>query len=293
MIRLLKMQGITRRLGGDPLDYLEVQKNPTNRGIPPEDLIQARFDSEYNVPPQELLIILSSQRSGSTLLCESLFAIDYCVAHEYFQEFQYLQILADRWPFVSNGCIDWAAFISHLERARTSPTGILGINAHGSHLPRFARALPYFSSSRRRCVIVNRDDLLNQALSLSEARQTRRWSIHFKASGDWQYDFEHAKACLDEIQLHNVKIQAFAAALGCQLERVRFEELGADPVAVLSRLTGIKEIEVSNKLARNRTTTLSKQSDGDRRKAAVGRFARDLMRQEPIPIRLNGREFEQ
>lgn len=250
---------------------------PEGWDVPAEDLIQEQFDFAAPSEAKRLVIILSTQRSGSTFLCESLAALGFGRPHEYFQDSQYMQILARRWPFVAEGRIDWPAFVHHLREKRTTPNGVLAVNVHGRHLPKFMRALPHMEDLEKLCVVVSRHNVLEQAISLNEARQTRRWSAHYSSLRAAQYDYPGTKYALFQIQEQMAKIEAFMEVLGAPVMRVHYEDLTADPPSVLASITGMDPASVAAALEAQRGTSLSKQADAAGRKATLLRFASDYL----------------
>ena len=255
-----------------------VRPVPDDDGPPPADLVHPAFDVAVATEPTELLVILSTQRSGSTLLCERLRAAGHCVAHEYFHPHRYMPMLAERGGAVGpDRRMDWAAYARFLGRARTTPNGVLGVNAHAKHLPYLMRALPHLPA-RRRLVTLRREGLLAQALSLAAARATGAWSSAFEPRDPWTFDAEAAASMLAEIQAQNAKIEAFAAASGWPREAVTYEALAADPADVTSRITGLPGV------TGDAAIPIQQQADEARRAGEVRRFAEHLLTTAPFGV---------
>ena len=113
--------------------------------IPVNDFVDGQFDSDNGVLTTDGLFIFSTPRSGSTMLADLIYKNAICLPHEYFQPFQYLPIMANRWGCVREGHLDKELYLKCLFRYRTYPNGWFGVNLHGKHLKvlriKLARAL--------------------------------------------------------------------------------------------------------------------------------------------------------
>ncbi|MBB4284621.1 Stf0 family sulfotransferase [Roseospira goensis] len=210
-----------------------------DRALPPEDFVNAAFDAAADTPPSDLLVILSTPRSGSTLLCDLLYRAGVCVAHEYFQPFQYLPALAARWGAHRDGRVDLPAYAAALRRHRTGPGGWLGVNLHGHHLPVFLRIEEAFADLRPHYVLLRRRDTVAQAVSYHIARTTGAWSAHFEATAPASYSFEGIDTALRNIVQWTTWAEAFLKARTADARTVWYEDLVADPAAVLRSLPGV------------------------------------------------------
>lgn len=274
-----KLRGLPSPVApAESLDRLRPLSPEARARIPNVDLIQARFDRADCPEARSLLLILSTERSGSTLLCEQLAALDHCYAHEYFQASQYLQILTERWSCLDGDYVAWDRFAKALRAHRTAPSGVLGINLHGRHLPHFRRAAAHFADLPTQYLHVVRRDSIGQALSFHEARQTGQWSAHFpKGEEDAGYDYEGVRNALAYLQYQNSRIEAFVRAAGAEARTVVYEELVADPAGVLSDITGMASDQVAERLGAQRETSVRRQSDPTERREQARRFAEDFL----------------
>jgi LPS sulfotransferase NodH len=234
-------RGVRRRLDGRPPDlaYLTPLSDGRRAAIPDADFVCEEFDRTDAPPTIRMIVILSTPRSGSTFLCQLLHHAVLCTPHEYFQPHDYLPLLAFRWNCVDNGRVAWDRYACALERHRTSDLGVLGINLHGSHLRRFARALPHFSAPEAQYVWLQRRDKLRQAVSYGIATQTGQWSSEFKRGVPPAYRFEHFHGRLRVIQHQEALIQAFVAAHSINPDLLYYEDLSTDPKSVLPRVFGV------------------------------------------------------
>ena len=204
--------------------------------IPADDFVQAAFDQAVPTAIARLLLILSTPRSGSTLLCAYLRQLDLCVAHEYFQPFQYLPLLAKRWGCVRRGVLNNKRFVNALVARRTHHTGWLGINLHGSHLDTYRRLAPYLPNVDMTAVFLRRRDLDAQAVSYEIASQTHQWSSHYARRREPEYDGQKIVERRTQLADQNAAIEAFLRNAGVGARTVYFEDLVSDAASTLGDL---------------------------------------------------------
>ncbi len=260
------------------LDRLSVGDQGKIARIPDTDMIQARYDRVDAPTPTKLLLIFSTPRSGSTMLCDRLWALGYAHAHEYLQDSQYLQILAGRWPFLSRTReIDWQEFASALAAHRTSDNGVLGINVHGEHVGRLARLWPHLSGLETTAIRIHRRDRAAQALSFAEALQTENWSADFEPQGEARYDFNQTRRCIERIAWQEFRSDAFLNEVGLTARSLHYEDFVSDEAAHLADLTGLSAADVADMLAARQETGLKRQADPGARRRLAARFLGDAV----------------
>ena len=108
------------------------------RQYPTEEFICKKYDRASKDKLRTIILLLSTPRSGSTLLCDLIYKSIGVLGHEYFQPHGYIQELARRWDVLEDGSIDVSKFIESLIYYR-SKNGILCINLHGSHIKLFMK----------------------------------------------------------------------------------------------------------------------------------------------------------
>ncbi|MEZ0053371.1 LPS sulfotransferase NodH [Mycobacterium sp. MAA66] len=260
-----------------PLMFSPWKMTAAKRLIPAADLIDAQYDTVGDVPTTDVLVLLSTPRSGSTLLCELLRLNDGCLAHEYFQPFQYMQILAQRWGCVTGGIFNDAAYVRALRKHRTSPNGWLGINVHGSHLKHFARISKHFSDVRFHYVHLVREDQVAQAVSYEMATQSKQWSSQFEKRSHAQYSFRRILSKLRVIQNQNALIKSYLIACGASSRTISYEDLVGDTEGTLRSFSCIapdRELIL--------TPPLQRQAS-DRSTRWKERFAADVLADQSVP----------
>lgn len=238
--------------------------------IPDADFVSASFDTKTVVCPSRMIVILSTPRSGSTYLCERLQGAGFCTAHEYFQQEQYLPLLADRWGCIENGRVSWSRYVLALERHRTSAQRVLGINVHGTHLHHFAEAMPYFTAPAIRYVWLKRRDKLRQAVSFAIARQTGQWSSNFQLRGEAKYDYGFLRRRLNMIHSQEDLIAAFLHARSLAYDTIYYEDFVSDPRTMLKAALGV---DIGETTPDNRAL---RRQGGATNDAWVVRLARDM-----------------
>jgi LPS sulfotransferase NodH len=204
--------------------------------IPPADFINAHYDIDYNVPTENMVVIFSTPRSGSTMFCDILFRNKFCLAHEYIQHYQYMPILASRWNCIRDNALDKECFINKLLKYRTNENGWLGINIHGEHLGTFIKLKPFFPKIPTHYVHIIRRDTIAQAVSLEIALQTGQWSSQFSVLKAATYDFTNIQNRLNSIHKQNTLIQAYLKTLSAQYSPICYEELLTNPDYILGQL---------------------------------------------------------
>lgn len=291
IIRFLRVL-VPRMKSGTDCDTLPAISATQDWAVPETDLINEAFDFQDDGTPDKMLLLLSTPRSGSTYLSELLKILGFGVPHEYFQPHQYMQLLNDRWNFADprSGKINWDIFAERIRRKRTSNNGWLSINLHGSHLDRFDRAKNHFNDLKVTTIHLRRHDLISQALSLCEARATRKWSTNFEPAGQWAYDFETTFLALDELLDQDLKIDTWLKHEGLSAREIWFEDFIKDIAGNLAAITSLDVNYIERAIEKN-SATVKRQSDQNSREALKKQFSADLERfkRRRMSQRLEGR----
>lgn len=247
-----------------------VRKMASNR-IPVSDFISPTYDLSEPQELQNLLVIFSTPRSGSTFLCELIHLNSLCLPHEYFQPRWYMPILARRWGSVRGDKIDFSEYAKSLQRYRTSDSGWLGINVHGSQIRYFDATLPHIPVDQPHFIHLRRRSRLDQAVSLFIARQTGQWSSEFKALREAHYAFEGIEECLAEISKEDFMIESYLRANHFSYTDMFYEDLVADTEKQLRRVPGMEPCRQLREMG-----DLKKQAGAPNRKFA-DRFAQEWL----------------
>jgi LPS sulfotransferase NodH len=246
------------------------------RKIPAADFIDAQYDSPEDVRPTDVLVLLSTPRCGSTMICDLLRLNGGPVTHEYFAPFQNMPILARRWNCLKGTDFDEAAYVRALSRFRTSHTGWLGLNLQGSHLRFYTKMEAHFGAVRFHYVHLVRRDAIAQAVSFDIAMQTGQWSSEFAARSSAKYSFRRLLRRLHAIQNQNALIESFLLFRGASYQRLTYEDFQADREQGIRRFPCIPP-EQDLVLA----PTLRRQAD-DRSAIWKKRFTEDILADQSV-----------
>lgn len=188
---------------------------------------------------REILLLLSTPRSGSTFLSEQLRIQGGFVTHEYFNSKYGIPALAERWNCIDrDGNLDGRRYVQELCRNRTSADGRLGINLHGSHLPIYALFSHHFGEIPISAIRLYRRDVLGQAISLSIAKQSGRWSSNHSGRAEASYSFDHITKMVEELSRQNARLDAFEEAFELTPTRLEYDEFVAAPGDVVAGVLG-------------------------------------------------------
>lgn len=224
------------RMEGERIRF-DLAALPQSKGrIPAADFVGPQYDIVHGSATTDVLIILSTPRSGSTLLCELLRLNEVCLAHEYFQPGQYMPILAERWGCLRGDTLDEASYVANLRQFRTYRNGWLGVNLHGSHLRYFVRMEQHLKDAHFHYVHLVRRNVIAQAVSYDVASQTRQWSSEFAAAASPEYSFEGIAKKLRRVQSQNALILAFMLGRGVEWRTLCYEDLVDSPATILRGL---------------------------------------------------------
>lgn len=216
----------------------------------------ARWVLEPSLPahptaPTSSYFICSMQRSGTWLLA-SLLASTGVVGrpHEYF-EAGTEQASMRRWEVDS-----FADYVSRVLECGTTENGVFGSNVmwpnFGSVLTRLHEHSPalagadlieqYFPSPR--FVLLQRDDVVAQAVSWAKAIQTghfHRWNAVVQEP---EFEFEQIEGLAGEIERGVAAWRVWFAENEIEPLTIRFEDLVADPQQTASDVLGFLEIDL-------------------------------------------------
>ncbi len=144
-------------------------------------------DFAQSVPVVSRYCILSSPRSGSTLLGRMLYETGLAGDP---QEFLNPPLIAIERERSGNDTLDWNGFLQLMEKRRTSPNGVFGIKLHFSQMlsafrsrqvtPGMVKMLKGFNH----LIWIRRRDRLRQGISQAVGMHTQVWSSEDSNSVD-------------------------------------------------------------------------------------------------------------
>lgn len=206
--------------------------------IPAKDFANKRYDNSQSgeKEPKGIFFLLSTPRSGSTAICDLLYRSNFCLTHEYFQPYEYLPLLAERWGCIFDGELNRKEYVRQLIKHRTSNSGWLGINLHASHLRLFAEFEQYLPNVPKVVFRIRRKNTIAQAISLDIARQTGQWSSEFKSHSDPIYCFDGIKEELDHLSHSDALIDAYISLNKDDVTEIYYEDFAANSRDVLKTI---------------------------------------------------------
>jgi len=178
---------------------------------------------DFDPPPRVSgrYMIASTPRSGSTMLSMRLWRTGRLGAPlEYFNFANVMPKLQLRF-----GSTSLDAYMRMLARARTSPNGVFGFKAHWTHIQFMLIAGLWTTLRPERIVRVRRRDRLAQAVSLTIATQTGRFSSLDGESDDLVYDPAQIQASWDYIERSEAAWDGFLEPCGADLREVDYDDL--------------------------------------------------------------------
>ena len=132
------------------------------------------------------------------------------------------------------GSTDTARVFDYIKGRRTSANGCFGLKTDLASMQRYPFAALFPGC---RLILIERDDLLGQAISLVRARQTNQWiSMHERQGELPHYDFQSISAAIAELQDQKSAWLRFLALRGHEFFKVNYESLVADPQAWIDRI---------------------------------------------------------
>lgn len=222
----------------DTKEYLPQSILNLQNKIPDGDLISSKWDVNEPSEIKKLLIIFSTPRSGSTFLCHKLLQEKLCIAHEYYQPYQYLPIAAKRWDCISNkNTIDIGKYTDKLIEKRTTDNNVLGVNLHGHHIEIFEKIVNKFSDIDIEYIHLKRKDLLGQAISYEIAAQGESWSSEFSTTKKTKFLKRNIEKKIERLQKQNELIQKYIKDKNITAHSFYFEEFTHDPKKHLDQLS--------------------------------------------------------
>jgi LPS sulfotransferase NodH len=202
------------------------------------DEVDARdFDlAPRDAPPAHRIVICTTPRSGSYLLCRQMVNAGLGVPHEYFR-MRTISRLAQRYG-VAPG--DVGAYVERLEAHRTTPNGVFATKLHWHQLVQFPAVQERVLERADLIVHLVRGDVVAQAVS---------WQLSL-ATGFWSFDatpgpraenvsLDRPDQTLELVRQLDVQNQAWSslfARLGRRVLRVPYETYAREQGALLRQL---------------------------------------------------------
>ena len=212
------------------------------------NLYEDQFSQEHDLPitnkPSKVLIIASTGRSGSHMLGHALhntnkfgFPLEYANPANLKQWKKQLNIE------------NFQDVMTEIQKRRTSHNGVFGIKIHYSHIKQFGS----FANLNRMFpdayyILLSREDVLSQAVSLSIAQQTGVWISGQEPSSeiDPVYNFDNINKNLRDTIIDNASWRYTLAACGCNYIEMNFDEVRHNLNKSILRISNFLDIELDS-----------------------------------------------
>lgn len=236
-----------------------------------EDQFSEKHDFDANEKPSKVLIIASTGRCGSHMLGHALhstgrfgFPLEYANPAN-----------IEEWK-KRLGVDSLSEVITRLQSRRTSSNGVFAIKIHYPHIKQFGgfeNLIKQFPNAHY--VLLSREDVLNQAVSLSVASQTGVWISGQQPTSDSAvYDYNHINSCLRETILNNASWRYKLAASGCNYIEMSFQDVQKDLSSSIKRVANFMNVEIADSEIPSQQVT--KKQSNQRNRDWAERFAREF-----------------
>ncbi len=223
-----------------------------------EDQFSERHDFPRVEKPSKILIIASTARSGGHMLGHALHKTNcFGFPLEYANP---ANIAEWKRRF---GKEDFFEILTEIQQRRTSPNGVFGIKIHYSHIKQFGgfhhliKCLPnaYY-------ILLSREDVIGQAVSLSIASQTGVWISGQKpVNNNPEYNFKHIDECLRQTILENSSWRYILAACGCNYIEMDFNDVRDGLALSIKKIARFVGAEVDPEKISNEQVTKKQGTD--------------------------------
>jgi LPS sulfotransferase NodH len=225
-------------------------------------LYEDQFSKKHNFrrveAPSKILIIASTPRCGSHMLGHALhetgcfgFPLEYTTPKNLVEWRRRL------------GAKNLQDVISKLQECRTSPNGVFGIKIHYSDIKEyggFAKMVSLFPNAYY--ILLSREDVLKQAVSLSIARQTGVWIAGQDAtSNTLKYSYNKIELCLKQTIIDNASWRYKFEASGCSYVEMNFDLVRNDLIGSIQQIAKFVGIKVKQEKLPTVQVTKKQSSD--------------------------------
>ncbi len=221
-------------------------------------------------------VIFATPRSGSNYLCELLTNTGLLGRpQEYFNPYE---LRRQKLPPLEGTPEEQVARV--LELAGT-PNGVYGVKIFTKHFDavaqlRWAERMPDWHP-----VVMGRDDLLDQAISLARAKQTLQYRSYHAATREAVYDAAAILAALQELASSEARWRMYFARNNLQPLRLSYESFTAAPQAAVRAVAALVGVELATVPAAD-STPMRIQRD-----AMSQEWRERYLREEGDPCRLD------
>jgi LPS sulfotransferase NodH len=206
--------------------------------------------------PKKTVILCTDERTGSHYLAELLASTGILGrAYEYFNT-SWMKEHYEDYPEDVIDQLSWA------KRLGTTSNGVFSLKLHPWTMDRISPHIDLRCDlPQPRFVVLHRNDLLGQAISLHKAQWTRSYTSWSKAVSKPAYDGERIKALLSELAMRRQRWEVYFSRNGIVPFRVEYEQLLNMPSNVVAGIAQAAEIGETPVLGRELWYRFDRQSD--------------------------------
>jgi LPS sulfotransferase NodH len=234
------------------------------------DQLSPAFDLKCTSDPSLYYAVCATPRSGSHFLGHLMYATG---AMGYPLEYLNPANLR-RWAEAA-GSTDIKAVFDYIKSRRTSPNGCFGLKTNLAALQDYPFDVLFPGC---RLILINRVDLIDQAISLVRARQTNQWISMLPRQGEPSYDSRAIQLALEELTVLKEYWYCFLKSSGREYLKVEYESLVEKPereIARVARFLGLPEVEIEW------SRVLPRKQSGPESRIWRSRFCAEQLREEP------------
>lgn len=146
--------------------------------IPEGDLAHIKYEN-LGYCAKETILLVSTPRSGSTMLCTDIDVKDGGPMAEYCQPYQIIPYLMQNRPEIKSGEeLSLPRYANYLKNFRSGRAEKLCINIHASHTEIYNHLQPFLPPVTRKFLLL-RKDIVKQAISYYISSATGNWSSSY------------------------------------------------------------------------------------------------------------------
>lgn len=252
-------------------DYV-LSKEDIGRDREMKHLINRLYDPDYDFGPftgdsSKEYMLATLPRSGSTYCAIRLWQsgvlgspVEYLNFKIMGRVFRRLGYETDADDLIGADCS--LQYWQDIKSVRTSPNGVFGFKMFATNYIELSRGYRDLLAriTPNYVVYLTRKDVLSHAISYSKSQRSNVWFAGIRSDVVLEYDFEHIKMCVRQIEGQKLAWEKFFDHVNCTPIRIFYEDLltsGSGVIDTVARGLGVN----LNRSAELRIPLIQKQSD--------------------------------
>ena len=217
----------------------------------------SKFDHEFDhdVPTTTSIVMASTPRCGSSLMCEAFCLLGVAGAPTEFFDEQTESGFCAAW-----NCQPGPDYLRALLSKKTTANGVFGFKSHFHQYRRTFGLEQLPDLPNLKFILLTRQDKVRQAVSYSRAIQTNQWAAMHRATDDApKFDFDQISNLVTRIQREERQWKEFFAQHSIEPVVMVYEEFSREPFESAKKCLGRFDIQCPEPPWPE--LTLTKQSD--------------------------------